>query len=193
MRAVLPERIEGDGLLLRRWLVDDAELQHRAVAESIDHLRPFMAWIAHEPLPLEQRRRMLAEWERDWTQGGDVALAILVGDRVAGSAGLHRRGGPDMLEIGYWTHPAFLRQGIATKTARLLTGAAFAVPGIERVEIRHDKANAASAGVPRRLGYTPTGEEKPMRPAAPADVGIDCVWRMTRADWIALTEGRRPR
>src|SRR3954453_3756916 len=48
-RAVLPERIDGDGLLLRRWRVSDAEALGRALDENDDHLRPWMAWMADEP------------------------------------------------------------------------------------------------------------------------------------------------
>ena len=180
--ALLPARIEGDGLVLRRWRPDDAAIQHRAIVESIEHLRPGMAWIADEPLPLERRRRMLREWERDWMRGGSVYLGVFSQDDVAGSTGLHRRRGAGVLEIGYWIHPRFVRRGFATAVARLLTDTAFGVAGVEQVEIRHDKANVASAGVPRRLGYDLVGQA-PATAAAPAAVGIDCVWRVTRDDW----------
>ena len=90
------------------------------------------------------------------------------------------RGGA--LEIGYWVHAAFVRRGIASKAAALLTDAAFAIPDIERVEIHHDKANSASAGVPRRLGYRFVGEQRD-EVTAPADSGIECVWRIERDEW----------
>lgn len=179
----LPDRIEGDGLVLRRWRVSDAEAQERAVDESADHLRPWMAWMAEPRQTLEQRRAMLAEWERAWLAGGDVVLGVFVDEQVAGSCGLHRRRGPDVLEIGYWIHAAFVRRGLATTVARLLTDAAFAIPEIARTEIHHDKANVASAGVPRRLGYEFAGEQPDER-AAPAELGIDCVWRMPRSRWL---------
>ncbi len=136
--------------------------------------------MAQEPKTLEQRRAMLRERESEWLQGGDVLLAIFVGDRVAGSCGLHRRRGPDALEIGYWVHPSFTGRGLATAVARLLTDAAFSVPGIAHVEIHIDKANSASAGVPRRLGFRLLGET-PDEATAPAEAGIDCAWRMERA------------
>jgi ribosomal-protein-serine acetyltransferase len=179
----LPEQLEGHGVSLRRWRPDDAALLHRAVVESVEHLRPWMDWVSQEPLSVGERRTMLESWERDWQAGGDVGYAILVEPRtVAGGCGLHHRRGPGTLEIGYWTHPSFLRRGIATAAARLLTDAAFAIPGIERVEIHHDRANLRSRGVPEGLGYELVGEA-PDRPAAPAEVGIDCTWRMTREAW----------
>ena len=53
------------------------------------------------------------------------------------------------LEIGYWVHVDHLQKGYATEMARILTSAAFTVPGIERVEIHHDKANTRSGAIPR--------------------------------------------
>jgi ribosomal-protein-serine acetyltransferase len=180
--ARLPERIEGGGLLLRRWRVEDAELLHRAVAESVDHLRPWMPWAAEEPQTIEQRRELIAEWTGDWERDGDVYLAVLLEDRVAGSAGLHRRRGPGVLEIGYWLHPAFVGRGHATHMARLLTGAAFTVEGIDRVEIRHDVANVRSGAIPARLGFTLLREIPNAAPAR-ADAGTDRVWSVTREAW----------
>jgi RimJ/RimL family protein N-acetyltransferase len=180
--SALPELIEDDGVTLRRWQVSDAERLGIAVAESIEHLRPWMPWIAQEPMTLEERRAMHANREREYTEGGDVQLMVVVDDRVAGSCGLHRRLGAGALELGYWIHPAFTRRGLGTKVARMLTTAAFSVHGIERVEIHHDKANRASAGVARRLGFRFLGET-PDEPEAPGELGVECAWRMCRPDW----------
>src|SRR2546430_12794368 len=155
----LPERIDGKGILLRLWRADDAERLSRAIAESGDHLRPWMAWMADEPQTNERRRAMLARWGRAWAEGGDAYYAVLLGRTLVGSCGLHRRVGPDALEIGYWIHAAFVRRGLATEAARLLTHAAFSMPEISSVEIHHDKANLASSGVPSRLGYRFVGEQ----------------------------------
>lgn len=158
-------------------------LLHQAVVVSLEHLRPWMEWAGQEPRTLEQRRTMLEGWERDWRAGGDVNHAVMVADgRIAGGAGLMHRRGSGTLEIGYWTHPGFLRQGIASAAARLLTDAAFSVPTVEVVEIHHDKANLRSRGVPQRLGYEFVGET-PDQPTTPAELGIDCAWRMTREAW----------
>ncbi len=180
----LPERIQRDALNIRRWEVSDAEVQHQAILECADHLRPWMGWMADEPQTLDERRAMIAGWENEWAGGGDVYLGVFVDDDVAGSCGLHRRRGPRVLEIGYWVQRAFLRRGIATAIGWLLTDAAFTVPGITHVEIHHDKANVASAGVPRRLGYQSLGEE-PDQVQAPSEVGIDCRWRIARAEWTS--------
>jgi RimJ/RimL family protein N-acetyltransferase len=193
MPTVLPDRLEDPGgLLLRRWRPADAEALARAVAQSADHLRPWMAWIAEEPLPIERRRARIDEWERAWSGGGDVIMGAFVEQgRVVGGGGLHHRIGAGGLEIGYWIHPEFLRRGLATRVARMLTDAAFSVPGIARVEIHHDKANVPSAGVPRKLGFEWLGES-PDEPEAPADLGIEWRWRMEKEAWGKRTGDHRP-
>jgi ribosomal-protein-serine acetyltransferase len=177
VRAVLPERIESDGVLLRRWMVDDAQALSGAITESADHLRPWMDWMAHEPKTPEQRRTVLVEWEREWRSGGDVVLGVFVDDQVVGGCGLHRVGASG-LEMGYWVRASHVGQGIGTAVARLLTDAAFSVPGVTHVEIHMDKANARSSAIARRLGFrflreTHDGTDRPIR----------CAWRMDRAAW----------
>jgi RimJ/RimL family protein N-acetyltransferase len=182
-RGVLPEVIEGSaGLLLRRWVPIDAADLERAISENVEHLRPWMPWIAYEPMPAERRAGLIGEWEDEWKLGGDVYLGVFLAEQVVGSCGLHRRIAPDGLEIGYWIHSAFLRRGLATEVARLLTGTGLSIPGISHVEIHHDKANRASAGIPLKLGYQLVSEV-PDEAVAPAEVGIACHWRMTQDEW----------
>jgi RimJ/RimL family protein N-acetyltransferase len=176
----LPERIEGEGLLLRRWTVGDAAALAAAVAGSADHLRPWMAWMDEEPRPPAERSAMLKQWEDDWNAGGDVLLAVIREGEIAGSCGLHRRLGPDGLEIGYWIAAPYLRQGLGTAVARALTETALTLPGISRVEIHHDRSNQASAAIPAGLGYELV-EERAVEARAPSDSGVECVWRTATA------------
>jgi ribosomal-protein-serine acetyltransferase len=179
----LPERLVGsDGLVLRRWVREDAAQLVEAVSDSLEHLRPWMPWIANEPSSVEDRRALIETWHEEWLAGGDLVLGMFVDGAVAGGCGLHHRIGPGGLEIGYWTARRFLRQGIATRAAALLTDAAFAQPGIDRVEIHHDQANVASGGVPRRLGFrlVRTGPDEIQ---APGESGISCEWQITREEW----------
>jgi RimJ/RimL family protein N-acetyltransferase len=177
--AVLPDRAAGDGLVLRCYEPDDAAALVAAVTESLEHLRPWMPWIAHEPQSIEQRRAVISQWARERAAGGDAVYGIWCEDALVGGTGLHRRIGPDGLEIGYWVHVAWVGRGIATRAARLLTEVALGLPGIDRVEIHHDRANVASAGVPRRLGYAFVGTQE-RAPQAPAETGTVCVWRIER-------------
>lgn len=182
--SVLPEAINTPRLELRRWSVDDVDALAEAIAESLEHLRPWMAWVPFEPMPREVRLSKIREWNAAWAAGGDAIIGAFHEGRVVGGCGLHRRAGPDTLEIGYWIHVAHSRRGYATEVARALTSAAFTVEGIERIEIHHDKANVASRGVPVALGYEFTGET-PDDIAAPGEVGIDCGWVLTKDRWAS--------
>ena len=66
---------------------------------------------------------------------------------LAGGAGLMARIGPGGLEIGYWVHAGHVRRGLATAATSALIAEAFTLPGITRVEIRHDELNTASGGI----------------------------------------------
>lgn len=181
--ARLPELITGPGdFVLRRWRQDDAEMLGNAVMDSIEHLRPWMPWTVDEPLPVVQRRTLIDDWGRGWLAGGDVVMGVFMNGSVAGGCGLHHRIGPGGLEIGYWTHSAFLRTGIATAAARMLTDVAFAQTAVERVEIHHDKANVASAGIPRKLGFSLVREVQDGADTA-AEIGLSCEWQLTRDAW----------
>jgi ribosomal-protein-serine acetyltransferase len=178
----LPAYLETERLVLRTWKPDDAEALGIAITESLDHLRPWMPWAGLEPLALEDRRKLIDEWDALWRSGNDVVFGVFLDGTPIGGSGLHQRIGPAGLEIGYWIHVDHLRQGYAAEVSAALTDLAFTVEGIERVEIHHDRANGASAGVPRSLGYELLGE-KPDTSEAPGEEGVDCTWAMTRERW----------
>jgi RimJ/RimL family protein N-acetyltransferase len=151
---------------------------YQATSESHDHLRPWMPWA--EVISREGTKTFLGEAEAGWENGTEFDYAITVDGRIAGSVGLMARIGPGGLEIGYWVHEAYVRRGLATAAARALTDAAFALPGIDHVEIVHDELNKASGGVPRKLGFTKAGTRQLDNPPS-AGTGTGVVWTLTRA------------
>lgn len=182
----LPERIETPRLVVRLWAIADVGAMHDAVTASTEHLRPWMPWIAAEPLTVVDRRGLVAQWLDEWNAGGDAVYGIFTrpegetgptaDPQVVGGTGLHRRIGEGGLEIGYWIHVEHLRLGYAREAAAALTSAALEQPGIDRVEIRHDTANEASGLIPKSLGYRMIREEE-QQPQAPAEVGITRIWQ----------------
>jgi ribosomal-protein-serine acetyltransferase len=161
-------------LVVRPYDEDDAAALQQAIDESREHLRPWMHWIRDEPMSLDQRRAWIRE-----RSAGDEHYGLWLGDRVVGGCGLHRRLGPAALEIGYWVHPEFTRRGVATAAVRRLCEIAFARPGIDRVEIHHDRANVASGRVAAAAGFTRVGEGT-REPDAPAHEGVEVIWRLER-------------
>lgn len=188
MTARLPSSVRTERLLLRQWSEDDVPALVGAVTESLDHLRPWMPWVADEPLSDESRLELIREWKEQWKQGGDTVLGIFREGEVVGGTGLHRRIGPNSIEIGYWIHVAHTGQGYATEAARALTDAAFEISGVEAVEIHHDRANLASRRVPEKLGFA-IKREKQRDPRAPGETDVEIQWIMTREAWEKAPTG----
>jgi RimJ/RimL family protein N-acetyltransferase len=100
--------------------------------------------------------------------------------QLVGGAGLHRREGLGVMEIGYWVRSDRTGRGYASAAARALTEAAFRyLPDVNQVEIHMDVANDASAAVPRKLGYLLDREEERER-FTPGHTGRGLVWIVTR-------------
>jgi ribosomal-protein-serine acetyltransferase len=174
------EVLENGAVQLRRWRAGDAETVYRVVSESLGHLVPWMPWATG--YNHDQAVQFTKQCEQDWRSGIAYQYAITTGGAVVGSCGLMRRIGPGGLEIGYWLHPLWTGQGLATLAAEALQRQAFALPGIHRVEVHHDAANKASGAIPRRLGYTEIERRDPGQDLlAPSEVGVRVVWRLTRS------------
>ena len=171
------ELIEHASVTLRRYREDDLDALFDAVTESIDHLRPWAPWAAgYSRASAEQ---YLASSIQHWDDGTEYNYAITTADALVGSIGLMARIGPGGLEIGYWVHRMYTRRGLATAASAALVEQAFRLPGVDRVEIVHDELNIASAGVPRKLGFTEVGRRAlDFRP--PAGSGTGVVWCLTR-------------
>ncbi|MEV5535809.1 GNAT family N-acetyltransferase [Saccharopolyspora shandongensis] len=175
-----PELITLESAVLRRWRGDDLAEMHRVVTEALPHLRPWMPWAAGD-YSLDTAVEFLDRCDRNWHTGSAYAYAIIVDGAIAGCVAMERRIGSGGLEIGYWLHPDYTGLGLATASTAALVDEAFALPGIDRVEIWHDAANTASGRIPQRLGFTCVDRRSPSRdPRAGSEEGIDVIWRLTR-------------
>jgi ribosomal-protein-serine acetyltransferase len=179
---LLPNVIETKRTVLRMWTATDIEVMAALVAANVEHLRPWMPWVGFEPLTTAARRELIAGWHSDWEAGGGLVVGVFLDGLPIGGSGYHVNRGPNTLEIGYWIAASHSRRGLATEVSAALTTTAFTVAGIDRVEIHHDKANVASEGVPRRLGYV-IESETAGEITSPGEVGIDCCWAMTPDRW----------
>ena len=109
------ELLRCDRIELRRWRAADADAVDRVVAESLDHLLPWMPWAAGHSR--ESAVAFVTRCEEEWAAGLAYDYAVLLGDEVVGSCGLMRRIGPAGLEIGYWIHRAWTGRGFAGEAA----------------------------------------------------------------------------
>jgi RimJ/RimL family protein N-acetyltransferase len=150
-------RIETPRLVIRCPDPADAASVKRAEDESRAALTRYMIWADREPETLDETVAKLRSFRARFDRGEDYFLVAFDREdptKMAGGCGLHPRVGKGGLEIGYWTHAARHRTGIATEMAGALTRIAFEVEDVRWTEIRCATSNVASAGVPPKLGYT---------------------------------------
>jgi ribosomal-protein-serine acetyltransferase len=163
---------------LRKVSDADASELLQVVTESLEHLKPWMSWATND-YDAATTVGFLANSAKGWADGRLFNHAITVDGAIVGVAGADRAG--DVVEIGYWLHPAHTGRGLATAAAAELVEFAFALDGVRRVQIWHDEANIASGGVPRRLGFTEIDRRTPPRePAFGNEAGVDVVWELKR-------------
>jgi len=133
---------------------DGAEF-HAAKTESLDELRPWMAWAWRESTAAgeeESVRRARAAF----VQRSDLMLLLFLKGTgtLVGSSGLHRADWDvPRFEIGYWCRTRFAGRGYVTEAVRGIASFAFDQLGANRVEIRCDRLNERSRRVAERLGF----------------------------------------
>jgi RimJ/RimL family protein N-acetyltransferase len=152
-------RIETERLVVRCYQPSDVQLLADSVAESVEHLKPWMPWAHAEPEPLEVKVNRIKRFRGEFDLGEDFIYGIFDPEetRLLGGTGLHTRLGEQQLEIGYWIHHDFVNQGLVTESTAALVKVAFEMVHAHRIEIHCDPRNLASASIPRKLGFTHEG------------------------------------
>lgn len=174
-----PDSIAVGDLTVRRYREDDAAALVEAVTSSLDHLAPWMPWIAHEPMDVEQRRQLICTWHEQWSNHSDFVMGVFDTHGLVGGTGLHPRRGAGVLEIGYWIRASRSGQGIMSRVAESLAVAALRMPDVDMVEIHHDVANAASGRVAEKAGFTLVDEYE-SEVEAPGESGRRLRWQRHR-------------
>ena len=151
-----PYRIETARSVVRCYNPEDSALLTEAINENLEHLRPWMPWALDEPESVEKKAQRLREYRGKFDLDEEYLFGIFSQDETQfiGSTGLHTRIGPGALEIGYWVASSHVNRGLATEVIAALVKVAFEICKVERIEIRCDPKNEASARIPQKLGFT---------------------------------------
>jgi RimJ/RimL family protein N-acetyltransferase len=149
------EELHSERLIVRPYHEDDAQALFEAVAESRDHIRPWLPF-ADKHQSVEESRDWIIHQEANWLTREDLVLGIwekTIG-RYLGGTGLHPKNWEHRcFSIGYWLRVTAPGHGYMTEAVQLLTNYAFTSLAANRVEIRCDERNDRSAAIPRRLGF----------------------------------------
>ncbi len=164
-------RIETARLSLRCLQPEDVYLIEEAICASLEHLRPWMAWVAYEPLSLDERLELVRTRRGHFDLGGDLYYGIFDKEktRMLGAVALNMRSDVHEREIGYWIREGSLRQGFATESVSAVVRIAFDVEDLAGVDLRVQPDNHASAALARRLGFLGPVLDPSSEPTADGD------------------------
>lgn len=151
----IPEQFETERLILRIPGDDNAEAMNAAIRESQGELRPWMPW-AKEPQTLPQTVAYIRRAQGQFMLRTDFAYCLLRKDDgyYLGNCGVHARDWDvPSFEIGYWLRTSEAGKGYMSEAVGMLSDYFMREVGAERMLIRCDSRNKASAAVAMKCGY----------------------------------------
>jgi RimJ/RimL family protein N-acetyltransferase len=178
--ALLPDHLDAGDIVLKRLAPAYVDEMAAAINMSFAELHQWMTWADQVPT-----REEVAEFAGAAQSLFDdnVAWAFAMSERstdeIVGSCDVRLVRGSSWAEIGYWVRSDRTGRGYASAAARALTEAALRYLDVDRVTIRMDRGNVASAGVPPKIGYRLLGEEA-RKIESPGHTGKGFVWAYDR-------------
>jgi RimJ/RimL family protein N-acetyltransferase len=159
LTAAVPAQIDTERLLLRQPAPGDGWALCEAVGASIDELRLWMPW-AQDETSTEASEANVGRMQANFERREDLTYFIFErapdgsAGALVGGTGLHRiEWTVPRFEIGYWRRSDRAGRGLVTEAVRALSRVAFDALAAQRVEIRMDDRNLASARVAERAGF----------------------------------------
>jgi RimJ/RimL family protein N-acetyltransferase len=153
------DELRGERIIVRPYREEDAAALYEAIAESREHLRPWMPF-ADDHQSIDESRAWINGSRARWIlrQNMNCGIFEAATGRYLGGIGLdvHSWEIPHF-EIGYWLRKSAEGHGYMSEAVRLLTDFALNDLKAKRVEIQCDERNTHSANVARRLGYVQEG------------------------------------
>jgi ribosomal-protein-serine acetyltransferase len=145
------------GCYLRLFEESDAEELDRVIAANHAHLAKWLAW-ANDPGGAEARLAFIRRTREKVGANDGFCAAIIDGDAIVGWVGFDTvHWDSRSTSIGYWLARDRQGRGIVTEAVAALTGYAFDMWKLNRVEIRVEVGNQRSAAIAQRLGFREEG------------------------------------
>lgn len=171
--------VKTERLLITCWDPGDAPRLHATIEANRAYLKPWLPW-AQAAGTLNERIDFMRQTRAAFDRDEDYTFGVFTRDTdtLIGGTGLHRRAGGGAFEIGYWIAREYAGRGLATEVAAALTVVGLAHYGAPFVEIRMDVANAASAAIPRKLGYSLDGRLRRRLPRSGGSQADAFIWSL---------------
>lgn len=185
-RTLIPlfDELQGERVVVRPYRESDAQALFEAVAESREHIRPWLPF-ADDHQTIEESRDWIIHRQSEWLLREVLPLSIWekATQRFLGGTALHPRDWEiRYFEIGYWLRASAPGRGYMTEAIGLLTEFAFTSLAANRVEIRCDERNKRSAAVAMRLGFKQEARLRNNEKAVDGSLRTTLIFALTPED-----------
>lgn len=155
-------KLIGERIVLKRTLpsLDLAKNMFEVIDKNRAHLASWMEWEKFTK-KIEDTYRYLIEKEKEENEGKKLEYGIYVNKEYVGKIGIFDIDQKNKLaEIGYWISKDFTKKGYMTEAVKLLEKEFFENFKLNRIQIKCDEKNLASAGVVKKCGYILEGKNR---------------------------------
>lgn len=176
------QRIETDRLILRRYVIEDADAMYKNWA-SDSEVTKFLTWQPHSSV--EVSRGIIENWLKEYSDEKYYQWAIVLKDNgnepIGGISVVHMNEDISMVHIGYCLGRAWWRRGIMSEALKAVMDFMFDTVEVNRVESRHDPMNPNSGKVMQKCGMKYEGT---LRSADRNNQGIcdACYYALLRSE-----------
>lgn len=176
------QRIETDRLILRRYVIEDADAMYKNWA-SDSEVTKFLTWQPHSSV--EVSRGIIENWLKEYSDEKYYQWAIVLKDNgnepIGDISVVHMKEDISMVHIGYCLGRAWWRRGIMSEALKAVMDFMFDTVEVNRVESRHDPMNPNSGKVMQKCGMKYEGT---LRSADRNNQGIcdACYYALLRSE-----------
>jgi RimJ/RimL family protein N-acetyltransferase len=148
--ALLPEVLTTQRLVARAPVPADARLLFEHTRDP--EVSRYMTWRPHAAL--EETEAFIAACLEEWHAGRSQTYVLAFRATTGTPIGvLEARPGPHGVEVGYWLSRVQWGRGLMPEALAAVAEAAFALPGVFRLQAPCDIDNRASARVLEKSGF----------------------------------------
>lgn len=176
------QRIETDRLILRRYVIEDADAMYKNWA-SDSEVTKFLIWQPHSSVDVS--RGIIENWLKEYSDEKYYQWAIVLKDNgnepIGDISVVHMKEDISMVHIGYCLGRAWWRRGIMSEALKAVMDFMFDTVEVNRVESRHDPMNPNSGKVMQKCGMKYEGT---LRSADRNNQGIcdACYYALLRSE-----------
>jgi ribosomal-protein-alanine N-acetyltransferase len=146
------QRLETERLILRRFLIDDAENMFKNWA-SDDEVTKYLTWPSHQNTDVS--KKIIEQWLKEYEKNDRYNWAIVlkeINEPIGSISVVKQSDDIKMVHVGYCIGKTWWNKGFVSEALTRLLRFFFEDVGVNRIEARHDPDNPNSGKVMRKCG-----------------------------------------